>query len=123
MKFTQHFYYFVVIYFHKHNICYICFKQDCQNIIVKKEEKRKRKMSCHLKNNVVISAALFSVLLLPSSLCSVQDETETCERDSCVAKPANCKIFDPKNFGPKNKTIIYGEARGRIGNQLLGKLY
>ena len=57
----------------------------------------------------------------------------SCEKESCssaasaastasVLSPPvpKCRVFDPKTFGPKNRTILYGEAKGRIGNQLLG---
>ena len=52
--------------------------------------------------------------------CSEENDG-TCNRDVCAPKAKKCTFFDPKYFGSENKTIIYGEARGRIGNQLLGK--
>ncbi len=33
---------------------------------------------------------------------------------------SKCKRFDMANFGPDSKSIFYGEANGRLGNQLLG---
>ena len=54
----------------------------------------------------------------------------SCEKESCSSAASTasvlsppvpkCRVFDPKTFGPKNRTILYGEAKGRIGNQLLG---
>jgi len=43
-----------------------------------------------------------------------------CDNDSCKLQQ-KCVYFDEKTFGPENKSIVFGEARGRIGNQLLGK--
>jgi hypothetical protein len=65
----------------------------------------------------IIFLVLLSVTTQPSSS---EDTTETCDRDVCAPNVKKCTVFDPNNFGPENKTIIYGEARGRIGNQLLG---
>ncbi len=35
-------------------------------------------------------------------------------------KNPNCKMFNIKDFGPESRSIFYGEANGRFGNQLLG---
>jgi len=40
--------------------------------------------------------------------------------ENCVEKTSSCINFDLNNFGPQSKSIFYGEARGRLGNQLLG---
>jgi hypothetical protein len=64
-------------------------------------------------------ALVFLVCTLSAVCCQDISTEDSCQRDVCPPKP-KCRIFDPKHFGPKNKTIIYGEARGRLGNQLLG---
>eukprot|EP00095_Tigriopus_kingsejongensis_P010494 maker-scaffold436_size171858-snap-gene-0.29 protein:Tk10494 transcript:maker-scaffold436_size171858-snap-gene-0.29-mRNA-1 annotation:"galactoside 2-alpha-l-fucosyltransferase 2" len=48
----------------------------------------------------------------------VSGTEDTCDNDGCEKK--SCEEFDLKNFHPDSKSIIYGEARGRLGNQLLG---
>lgn len=44
---------------------------------------------------------------------------DTCDSDSCQ-KVKPCREFNINEFGPDSKTIIYGVANGRLGNQLLG---
>jgi hypothetical protein len=49
--------------------------------------------------------------------CSPDISTEGfCAGEACRPK---CRIFDPRHFGPDNKTIVYGDVRGRLGNQLI----
>ena len=55
---------------------------------------------------------------------------EFCDKDGCEATKKegesprteykNCKMFKRSDFGPESKSIFFGEARGRLGNQLLG---
>ena len=54
------------------------------------------------------------------------EQDEFCDSDSCEGKPAKttepagCKTFRMSDFTPDSPTIIFGEAHGRLGNQLLG---
>ena len=83
------------------------------------------KMTLSLRSNWFLT--YFLALCLISKSCCAEDLIidGTCEKDSCATdappKP-KCRIFDPKNFGPKNRTILYGDAHGRISNQLLGEI-
>ena len=69
-----------------------------------------------------VSTVLIVCLSLITQTNSSGENEGTCNRDVCAPKAKQCTVFDPKYFGSENKTIIYGEARGRIGNQLLGKI-
>ena len=67
---------------------------------------------------------LFLLSLFATVRCQDISNEGSCDRDVCDSTPKpkpKCRVFDPNGFGPENKTIIYGEAKGRIGNQLLGK--
>ena len=86
-----------------------------------KKESRKKipKMSSSFCK---VSTVLIVCLSLITQTNSSGENEGTCNRDVCAPKAKQCTVFDPKYFGSENKTIIYGEARGRIGNQLLGKI-
>ncbi|TRY79224.1 hypothetical protein TCAL_07359 [Tigriopus californicus] len=67
-----------------------------------------------LSSNVIISLCA----TLTHFTGFVQGE-DTCDNDSCQ-KVQPCREFNIKKIGPDSKSIIYGEAHGRLGNQLLG---
>ncbi len=79
------------------------------------------------------------LLLLPTSPAvgtlrtssSSSSVNEVCDWDVCLDAVAgaskrkkdenpNCVRFDINNFDRNSRSIFYGEARGRLGNQLLG---
>jgi hypothetical protein len=75
-----------------------------------------------LSNKRFTSILLFLLSVIATACCQDISNEGSCDRDVCEPKPKpKCRVFDPNNFGPENKTIIYGEAKGRIGNQLLGE--
>lgn len=64
--------------------------------------------------------------------CCSSIENEFCDKEGCPKAESSassassstqkCKIFRLSEFGPKNASIVYGGASGRLGNQLLSNV-
>ena len=78
---------------------------------------------CHFNNASLVSLVTFLYLI---NIVISSEENEVCHKfgseTSCESPPARekCRHFDPSKFGVNSKSIFYGEANGRFGNQLLG---
>lgn len=72
-------------------------------------QKKKRRMGA-IKN--LILSLLFPLYVVATSSSQQQCDTESCEETKCVN-------FDFSSFNENSPSIIYGEARGRFGNQFL----
>ena len=68
---------------------------------------------------VALENLLSFLLLLPFSIAT--QSSQQCDKDSCDDSPetAKCVNFDFTSFNENSPSIIYGEARGRFGNQFL----
>lgn len=58
-------------------------------------------------------------LLLVLPLFSAISSQQQCDKDSCDEAQEKCVHFDFASFNEDSPSIIYGEARGRFGNQFL----
>ena len=61
------------------------------------------------------------VTLIFSLITLITSEENVCHKDDLNCQSTKkCKYFKQSDFGPDSKSIFFGEARGRLGNQLLG---
>lgn len=64
---------------------------------------------------------LLKLILIFSLITTITSDENVCHKDDLNCQSTKkCKYFKPSDFGPESKSIFFGEARGRFGNQLLG---